>query len=189
MLTKSFTFSSCSCECGGGNRARGRVGRFVPSPVAAVPIRVAISLGLHGHDDVATSTFTLTADCGEVTSPLTVPDGYTIEGGGHIITATDPVGTDQFHRWRGDECPRRNLDACQQRHHPSHGFAFHDCAFCSRSAYSLFRSDSSSRMPAAPRPTSLFGTSLSTLAAKPVTGSVPTRGAGQHARSRSPTSP
>ena len=37
--------------------------------------------------------FTLTADCGEVTSPLTVPDGYTVEGGGHVITATDPVGS------------------------------------------------------------------------------------------------
>ena len=35
-------------------------------------------------------TFTLTADCGEVTSSLTVPDGYTMEGGGHVITATDP---------------------------------------------------------------------------------------------------
>ena len=38
------------------------------------------------------STFTLTADCGEVTSPLTVPNGVTVEGGGHVITATDPAG-------------------------------------------------------------------------------------------------
>ena len=38
------------------------------------------------------TTFTLTADCGEVTSPLTVPDGVTVEGGGHVISATDPVG-------------------------------------------------------------------------------------------------
>ena len=37
------------------------------------------------------TTFTLTADCGEVTSPLTVPNGYTVEGGGHMITATDPA--------------------------------------------------------------------------------------------------
>ena len=37
------------------------------------------------------TTFTLTADCGEVTAPLTVPDGVTVEGGGHVITATDPV--------------------------------------------------------------------------------------------------
>ncbi len=45
-----------------------------------------------GTDNPATNTFTLIADCGEVTSPLTVPDGYTVEGGGHVITATDPVG-------------------------------------------------------------------------------------------------
>jgi uncharacterized repeat protein (TIGR01451 family) len=35
-------------------------------------------------------TFTLTADCGDVTSPLTVPPGITtVDGGGHIISATD----------------------------------------------------------------------------------------------------
>src|SRR4029453_17095322 len=35
-------------------------------------------------------TFTLTADCGDVTSPLTVPSGITtVDGGGHIISATD----------------------------------------------------------------------------------------------------
>jgi uncharacterized repeat protein (TIGR01451 family) len=36
------------------------------------------------------STFTLTADCGDVTSPLTVPSTITtVDGGGHIISATD----------------------------------------------------------------------------------------------------
>src|SRR5262245_11321387 len=36
------------------------------------------------------STFTLTADCGEVTSPLTVPPTITtVDGGGHTISATD----------------------------------------------------------------------------------------------------
>ena len=49
-----------------------------------------------GTPDPATLTFTLTADCGEVTSPLTVPNGWTVEGGGHVITATDPVGV-SFH--------------------------------------------------------------------------------------------
>ena len=34
----------------------------------------------------------MTADCGEVTSSLTVPNGFTVEGGGNVITATDPVG-------------------------------------------------------------------------------------------------
>ena len=52
--------------------------------------------GLRGHDRLATSTFTLTADCGEVTSPLTVPDGFTVEGGGHVITATDPDASTNF---------------------------------------------------------------------------------------------
>ncbi len=31
-----------------------------------------------------------------MTSPLTVPDGYTVEGGGHIITATDPDASTSF---------------------------------------------------------------------------------------------
>ena len=81
-----------------------------------------------GTDNPATSTFTLNADCGEVTSPLTVPDGYTVEGGGHIITATDPVDpflAPSVQRWRGDECLGRTPDACEQRHHPAVGFAEH----------------------------------------------------------------
>ena len=36
------------------------------------------------------TTFTLTADCGEVTTSLTVPAAITtVDGGGHIISATD----------------------------------------------------------------------------------------------------
>jgi hypothetical protein len=38
------------------------------------------------------STFTLTADCGPTTAPITVPDGFTIIGNGHIISAADPPG-------------------------------------------------------------------------------------------------
>jgi uncharacterized repeat protein (TIGR01451 family) len=37
------------------------------------------------------STITLTADCA-TTVPLTVPNGFTLNGGGHIITADDPSG-------------------------------------------------------------------------------------------------
>jgi LPXTG-motif cell wall-anchored protein len=42
------------------------------------------------------TTFTLTANCGDVTSPLTVPASITtIDGGGHTISATD-IGGPQF---------------------------------------------------------------------------------------------
>ncbi len=37
------------------------------------------------------NTFTLTANC-DTTAPLTVPDGVTLDGGGHTITAHDPSG-------------------------------------------------------------------------------------------------
>jgi uncharacterized repeat protein (TIGR01451 family) len=41
------------------------------------------------------TTFTLTADCGEVTTSLTVPATITtVDGGGHIISATDLNGAD-----------------------------------------------------------------------------------------------
>ena len=36
----------------------------------------------------------------------------------------------QFQRWRGDECPRRTLDACEQRHHPSRGVRVPWCKNC-----------------------------------------------------------
>src|SRR4029450_5001531 len=42
------------------------------------------------------TTFTLTADCGEVTTSLTVPPTITtVDGGGHILSATD-IGGAQF---------------------------------------------------------------------------------------------
>jgi Putative Ig domain/Right handed beta helix region len=37
------------------------------------------------------STFTMTADC-DTTASLTVPDGFTVDGAGHTITAHDPAG-------------------------------------------------------------------------------------------------
>jgi hypothetical protein len=37
------------------------------------------------------TTFTLTADC-DTTAPLTVPNGVTVDGGGHTITAHDITG-------------------------------------------------------------------------------------------------
>ena len=41
------------------------------------------------------TTFTLTADCGEVTTSLTVPAAITtVDGGGHVISATDLNGAD-----------------------------------------------------------------------------------------------
>ena len=48
---------------------------------------------MYGHDE--RNTFTLTADCGEVTTSLTVPAGITtVDGGGHTISATDLNGAD-----------------------------------------------------------------------------------------------
>jgi hypothetical protein len=35
------------------------------------------------------TTFTLSADC-DTTAPLTVPDGFTVDGAGHTVTAHDP---------------------------------------------------------------------------------------------------
>ena len=44
---------------------------------------------VYGHDDPE-QRFTLTADCGEVTTSLTVPAVITtVDGGGHTISATD----------------------------------------------------------------------------------------------------
>ena len=44
----------------------------------------------------AGTTFTLTADC-ETTEPLTIPDGFTLDGAGHTISATDEAGP----QWNG----------------------------------------------------------------------------------------
>ena len=99
------------------------------SPATAAPIAGGdITEVCVGTNNVAAKTFTLTADCGEVTSPLTVPSGYTIEGGGHIITATDPRRR-HFQWWRGDERRHRTFDAREQRHYPIDGVQseLHDC--------------------------------------------------------------
>ena len=52
-------------------------------PVSAAPLQTACPGGtLDG------TTYTLTADCA-ITEPLTVPDGFTLDGGGFTISATD----------------------------------------------------------------------------------------------------
>ena len=83
-----------------------------------------------GTDNPATNTFTLIADCGEVTSPLTVPDGYTVEGGGHVITATDPVGV-SFNGGvvTNAQGPGAHLMHVNNVIIQAVGFAFHGCAF------------------------------------------------------------
>jgi len=60
------------------------------SPAAAADITVACPGSTTG------TTFTLTADCA-TTEPLTVPDGFTIDGGGFTISATDAGGA----QWNG----------------------------------------------------------------------------------------
>ena len=160
---------------------RGRLGWLTPFPFPGNITTVCTGT-------TSGTTFTLTADCGEVTSPLTVPDGVTVEGGGHMITATDPVGV-SFNGGVVTNAPGAHLMHVNNVIIQAVGFAFHGAPFHTAPGAQLFRSDSSSTMPTAPRRTSLFGTSASTLAAKPATGSVPTRVPGQHARSRSPTSP
>ena len=77
-------------------------------------------------------TFTLTADCGEVTSPLTVPDGYTVEGGGHMITATDPDASTSFNGGVVTNAPGAHLMHVNNVIIQAVGFAFHGCAFSSR---------------------------------------------------------
>jgi hypothetical protein len=58
---------------------------------AAAPIAGGdITLVCAGTTNAATHTFTLTANCGEVTTSLTVPPTITtVDGGGHVISATD----------------------------------------------------------------------------------------------------
>ena len=52
------------------------------TPASAAPIMAACAGTTVG------TTFTLTADC-DTTVPLTVPDGFTVDGAGHKITAHD----------------------------------------------------------------------------------------------------
>jgi uncharacterized repeat protein (TIGR01451 family) len=55
------------------------------APIPGGSIQVACPAGILNG-----TTYTLTADCGEVTSPITVPPTITtVDGGGHIISATD----------------------------------------------------------------------------------------------------
>ena len=108
--------------------AGGGVGVANAAPIPGGDIRtVCASVGT---DNPATSTFTLTADCGEVTSPLTVPDGYTVEGGGHIITATDPVGV-SFNGGvvTNAQGPGAHLMHVNNVIIEAVGFAEHGCAF------------------------------------------------------------
>jgi hypothetical protein len=44
---------------------------------------------------LSATTFTLTANCA-TSAPLTVPDGHTVNGAGHTITATDPSASVPF---------------------------------------------------------------------------------------------
>ena len=60
----------------------------------AAPIQVACPAG--AGTTTGSLTFTLTADCGPVTEPITVPNGITVEGDGNIISATDPNATTSF---------------------------------------------------------------------------------------------
>lgn len=68
----------------GAFTAGGGVANAAPIPGGAI---TAVCAGTPNG-----STYTLTADCGDVTSPLTVPIGITtVDGGGHVISATDLV--------------------------------------------------------------------------------------------------
>ena len=60
-------------------------------PASAAPLETACPAGT-----LAGTTYTLTADCA-VTEPLTVPDGFTLDGGGYTISATDAGGP----QWNG----------------------------------------------------------------------------------------
>jgi hypothetical protein len=73
-------------------------------PVVFVALAPAASAAPIPGGDITTvcagttngATFTLTADCGDVTSPLTVPASITtVDGGSHTISATD-IGGPQF---------------------------------------------------------------------------------------------
>ena len=169
------------------------VGLVVAAPPAvAVPKPGGdITTVCTGTDDPVAKTFTLNADCGEVTSPLTVPEGYTVEGGGHIDHRHRPRRQHEFQRWRGDECPRPPGATMMHVNNViirAVGFAEHGCAFQTPGPdvqVGLFFDDADGTATRRHCP----ATSPSTPAARPATGSVPTHVPGQHARSRSPASP
>ena len=62
--------------------------------VALAPPAGAADITVACDGDTTGTTFTLTADCA-TTEPLTVPDGFTIDGDGFTISATD-AGGDQW---------------------------------------------------------------------------------------------
>ena len=161
---------------------------LVPSPAAAIPIAGGNITTVCAGTTVG-STFTLTADCGEVTSPLTVPNGFTVEGGGHVITATDPNATTNFNGGVVTNAPGATSMHVNNVIIQATGFAFHDCAF-----------------PPGPGPQLvqvglLFedaGGTATDVIVRDITqhsgcqtgnGIRANAGPGRHARSRSPTSP
>ena len=68
----------------GSFTAGGGVGVANAAPIPGGDITVVCD------GDTVGTTFTLTADCGEVTASLTVPAAITtVDGGGYTISATD----------------------------------------------------------------------------------------------------
>jgi hypothetical protein len=71
--------------------------------VAAPALWICPAVDAASAADIATAcpshtagtTITLTADC-TTTAPLTVPDGFTLDGAGHTIFAHDPATGDVF---------------------------------------------------------------------------------------------
>ena len=70
--------------------SRAQAPRPAATRKAAGGVDPPIATGCPAHTIVG-STFTLTADC-DTTATLTVPDGVTVDGAGHSITAHDPAG-------------------------------------------------------------------------------------------------
>ena len=66
-----------------------------------------------------------------MTEPITVPDGVTVEGGGHVITATDPDATTSFNGGvvTNAQGPGAHLMHVNNVIIEAVGFAFHGCAF------------------------------------------------------------
>ncbi|MBO0885432.1 MAG: hypothetical protein J2P17_34875, partial [Mycobacterium sp.] len=73
---------------GGALPLVGAFSAVLPAPVSASDPSVTTC---PGTDDPTNKTFTLNGDC-TTTAPLTVPDGYTLDGAGHTITGQDPTG-------------------------------------------------------------------------------------------------
>jgi hypothetical protein len=88
------------------------------------------------------STFTLTANCGPTTAPITVPDGFTVDGGGFTISAEDPSGgqfnggvltnavggTSMFIKNITVTGPVDGFNTCHQANFPLYGIYFNDAS-------------------------------------------------------------